>query len=128
MYEKRRTIISFTDLKAWQKGHELVLEIYAMTKRFPEEERYCLLPQMRRAASSVTANIAEGYGRQGLKEKIQFYYIAQRSLTELKDQLLIARDVGYLNEESFRKLIDSADSTGALLYGLIKKSKEYATA
>ena len=128
MSEKKRTIISFTDLKTWQKGHKLVLEIYAVTKGFPKEELFGLSSQMRRSAASITANIAEGYGRHGLKERVQFYYVAQGSLAELKDQLLIARDVGYLNEESFRKLIDSADSTGALLYGLIKKSKEYAAA
>jgi four helix bundle protein len=118
-------IRSFTDLKAWQEGHKLVVAIYKITKKFPREEIYSLTNQMRRAAASVTANIAEGFGRQGYKEKIQFYYMAQGSLIELKDQILIARDVGYLEEKDFRILAEKANATHGLLQGLITKSKSF---
>ena len=90
-------IKSFTDLKTWQEGHKLVVLVYATTKTFPKEEVYALTDQMRRAATSVTSNIAEGFGRHGYKEKIQFYYLTQGSLSELKNQLIIARDVGHLS-------------------------------
>ncbi len=67
-------IKTFTDLKAWQEGHKLVILIYKIIKLFPKEETYSLVDQMRRAATSVTSNIAEGFGRHSYKEKIQFYY------------------------------------------------------
>ena len=118
-------IASFTDLTSWQKGHQLVIEVYKQTKQFPREEMYSLTDQMRRAATSVTSNIAEGFGRQNGKEKINFYYQAQGSLTELKNQLLIARDVGYLSEEDFHDLAEKANDTHKLLQGLIKKSKTF---
>src|SRR3989344_3697710 len=89
-------IRSFTDLKVWQEGHRLVLMIYQVTNNFPGKETYSLTDQMRRAVTSVTSNVADGFGRQTYKEKVQFYYLAQGSLIELKNQLLIARDVGYL--------------------------------
>ena len=118
-------ITSFTDLLSWQEGHRLVLLIYRTTKAFPKEERYSLTSQMQRAAVSVTSNIAEGFGRQGYKEKIQFYYMAQGSLIELKNQLLVARDVGYLNRVDFQNVSDQADSAHKLLQGLITKSKSF---
>src|SRR3989344_7053479 len=116
-------IESFTDLKAWQEGHKLVLEIYKITKTFPKEETYSIIDQMRRSAMSVTANIAEGFGRQGYKEKIQFYYLAHGSLTELKDQFLIARDIDYLADSEFVELDQKLVSVHRLLLGLIKKFK-----
>jgi len=110
-----KKIQSFTDLTTWQEGHKLVILVYKTTKKFPREEIYSLVDQMRRAASSITSNIAEGFGRQGYKEKIQFYYLAQGSLTELKNQILIAKDVGYLNEDDFRLLSEKANVTHQLL-------------
>lgn len=117
-------IKSFTDLRAWQEGHTLAVEIYKVTKVFPKEEMYSLVDQMRRAAISITSNIAEGFGRQSYKEKVQFYYVAQGSLTELKNQLLLARDIGYLKETDFRLLAEQANTSHKLLIGLIRKSKE----
>lgn len=86
MNEKIR---KFTDLVAWKEGHKLVLMIYQKTKDFPKDELYSITNQMRRAVASITANIAEGFGRQSYKEKIQFYYLAQGSLTELKMHLML---------------------------------------
>lgn len=125
MIQEQNKIKEFTDLKAWQEGHELVIIVYQITKNFPREELYSLVDQMRRAATSVTSNIAEGFGRQGMKEKIQFYYLAQGSLTELKNQLLIAKDVGYLKPDDFQKLVDQANNAHKLLQGLITKSKSF---
>lgn len=120
-----RPIRDFTDLLAWQEGHKLVLDIYRLTKKFPKEEIFGLVSQMRRAAVSVTSNIAEGFGRQGYKEKIQFFYVAQGSLIELKNQLLIARDIGYISTVDFTKISERADQTHKLLQGLITKSKSF---
>ncbi len=118
-------IKSFTDLKVWQEGHSLVILIYKATKNFPKEELYSLTNQMRRSAASVTSNVAEGFGRQRYKEKIHFYYQAQGSLVELKDQILIAKDVGYLKSQELNSLILQANNTHKLLQGLITKSKTF---
>ncbi len=123
--DNKTKIKSFIDLNAWKHGHDLVIMIYKITKKFPREELYSLVDQMRRSASSITSNIAEGFGRQGYKEKIQFYYMAQGSLTELKNQLLIAKDVGYLDEQDFNILAEKANITHQLLQGLITKSKSF---
>lgn len=117
-------IKSFTDLLAWQEAHKLVISLYSITKNFPKEEIYGLTNQMRRAGISISSNIAEGFGRQGYKEKIQFYYLAQGSLIEIKNHILIARDVGYLNEEDYSLLVKRANDSHKLLQGLITKSKE----
>jgi len=118
-----KKIKSFTDLNAWQEGHKLVIIIYRLTKDFPKEETSGLINQMRRAVISITSNIAEGFGRQTYKEKAQFYYQSQGSLIELKNQILIAKDVGYLSEENFNKLTNQINLVHQLLQGLIQKTK-----
>lgn len=118
-------IRAFTDLKVWQAGHRLVIVIYKITKNFPKEETYSLVDQMRRAASSVTSNIAEGFGRRSYKEKLCFYYYAHGSLIELKNQIFIARDVGYLETVSLSELFDLSNQTHKLLQGLITSSRKY---
>ena len=118
-------IKSFTDLNTWKEGHKLVLLVYFNTKKFPKEETYSLIDQMRRSATSITSNVAEGFGRNGYKEKAQFYYLAQGSLTELKNQLLISRDVGYLSADDFNEIATQANNTHRLLQGLITKTKSF---
>lgn len=120
-------IESFTDLQVWKEGHTLVLMIYRITKAFPKEETYSLIDQMRRAAASITANIAEGFGRQTYKEKVQFYYMAKGSLAELKNFIFISRDIDYLTNDAFFQLMDQINSTDRLLQGFIKKSKTFIT-
>ncbi len=115
-------IKSFTDLFAWQKAHTLVLVIYQFTKQFPSEEIFGLTNQLRRAAVSITSNIAEGFSRASHKDKIRFYRMALSSLTEVQSQLLIARDVGYLTSNTFKKSSDISIETSKILNGLIKKT------
>ena len=123
MNNEKKKIKSFTDLLAWQEVHKLLLMIYETTKKFPKEELFCLISQMRRAALSITSNMAEGFGRQSYKEKIQFYYLAQGSLTELKNQLLAAKDIGYMDKNDFDRVAEQANRTHQLLQGFIRSSK-----
>lgn len=116
-------IKSFTDLLTWQEGHKLVLIIYQLTKDFPNEERFSLSDQMRRAAVSITSNIAEGFSRESKKGKLQFYATAKGSNTELQNQLLISKDVGYLTKEVFKKSAQQSIKVNKLLTGLIKYCK-----
>jgi len=122
---KNNSITQFTDLIVWQEGHKLVIQIYKITNSFPKQEIYSLIDQIRRAVVSITSNIAEGFGRQTIKEKIQFYYLAQGSLTEVKNQLIISKDIGYLNIINFNQAYEQANTVHKLLQGLIKKSKSF---
>lgn len=110
-------------LNSWREGHKLVLAVYRATKLFPKEELFGLTSQLRRAAVSITSNIAEGFSRHTWKEKLYFYSTARVSLTEVENQLVISRDVGYISDSAFRELSDLAIRTGKLITGLIKKSK-----
>jgi len=118
-----KKIKSFTDLIVWQQAHQLVLSIYQITKNFPKEERYSLIDQLRRAAISITSNIAEGFSRQTYKEKCQFYFMAKGSLTELQNQLLVARDIDYISQETFKQIANQTMSVQKLLSLLITKTK-----
>jgi four helix bundle protein len=110
-------IKSFEDLEVWQKSHALVLAIYKVSATFPKEERFGLTSQLRRAAVSVPANIAEGFTRRGLKDKVHFYNIAQASLHETKYYLILARDLSFMS--SYPVLWSQADEIGKMLHGLI---------
>jgi four helix bundle protein len=116
-------IQSFTDLNAWQEAHSLVLKIYELTKKFPKEEQFGLTNQIRRAVVSITSNIAEGFSRRSYKEKSQFYSMALGSLTEVQNQLLIARDILYITRTEFSLLAEKTVIVSKLLNGLIRKSK-----
>jgi len=101
MNNDENKIRKFTDLHAWQEGHKLVLMVYKNTENFPNKERYGITDQMRRAVVSLTSNIAEGFSRRSSKEKNRFYCMAQASLVELQNQLIISKDVNYLTESDF---------------------------
>ena len=116
-------ITSFTDLYAWKQGHKLVLLIYKETKKFPKDEIFGLVSQLRRCAVSITSNIAEGFGRQSYKEKIQFYFIARGSVIELQNQILICRDVGYINSQEFQEIADLSVLVHKIINGLITSAK-----
>lgn len=113
----------FTDLDAWKEGHVLVLMIYKETKLFPREELFGLISQMRRCVVSITSNIAEGFSRQSYKEKIYFYSMAQGSVTELQNQLIISHDVKYLPDDVFGVAMQQSVRVHKILNGLIKASK-----
>ncbi len=117
-------IKSFTDLIAWRKGHQLVIAVYKVTNEFPKKEMFALTNQICRCAVSITSNIAEGFSRKGIKEKIQFYYMSLGSVTELQNQLLVARDIGYLSKEEFNNLAEQTIEVSKLLNGLIKSLKK----
>ena len=116
-------IKSFTDLDAWKEGHKLVLGIYNITKEFPREEQFGLTNQLRRAAISFTYNIAEGFSRGSYKEKLRFYFMALGSLTEIQNQLLVARDIDFLKKQEFEILANQTIKISKITNGLIKKSK-----
>lgn len=120
MDSENTKIRSFTDLNAWKNGHELVLDIYRFTKKFPKEEQFGLTNQLRRAAVSITSNIAEGFSRKSFKEKGQFYFMALGSLSEIQNQSLIAKDVGYISLEDFEKLTNKTIVVSKLINGLIR--------
>ena len=122
---KDEKINSFTDLEVWQEGHKLVLIVYKITKNFPKEELFSLTNQLRRAVVSITSNIAEGFSRQGYKEKLQFYYMALGSLTEVQNQLLIAKDLKYLTRNDFDILAKQIITVHKLLNAFIARTKTY---
>jgi four helix bundle protein len=112
--------MDFRDLKVWNKAHQLTLQVYKLTKTFPKEETYRLSDQLRRAASSIPANIAEGTGRKTLKEYVQFLCNARGSVEEMNYHLILAKDLGYLSAETSGKLQEGYNETGRMLNGLIK--------
>lgn len=114
---------SFTELNAWQEGHKLVLMTYKLTRKFPKEELFCLTSQIRRCVVSVTSNIAEGFNRSSLKEKIQFYSISLGSVSELQNQILIAKDLEYVSKMEFSEIADQSIIVHKLINGLIKSLK-----
>ena len=124
MTNELETIKSFIDLSAWQEGHKFVVNIYEMSKSLPKEERYGLVSQMQRAAVSVTSNIAEGFSRDSYADKAHFYVMSHGSLTELQNQLYIARDVKYISVFHFNELMDQSEVVNRILVGLIRATKE----
>ncbi len=112
------------DLKVWIKGIELVKQVYAVTKCFPKEELYGLVGQMRRCAVSIPSNIAEGYGRLSNKELVHFLYISLGSASELETQVIIAKELAYLNLEDFESLSLQINEVLKMLSSLIKSRPE----
>ena len=102
-------------LEAWSIAIELVTEVYKRSERFPKEERYGLTSQIRRAAVSIPANIAEGAGRRSQKEFLYFLSNSQGSASELETELIIAHKLGYLDETSFASLISVLERIGRLI-------------
>lgn len=94
----------FRKLKVWEKAHRLVLSVYELTRHFPADERFGLTLQIRRAATSVPTNIAEGCGRSGDRELARFLSIAAGSASEVEYQILLSRDLGYIEEDTYRAL------------------------
>lgn len=109
---------SFESLEAYTKARQLIKDIYILQKKFPQEERYALGDQVRRAATSITANLAEGSGRVSLREKIHFIEISFGSLMEVFCELQTANDLGYITEEDFNNLRPQFTEIAKMLSGL----------
>ena len=113
-------IENFTDLDAWKESHKLVILIYKITNNFPKDELFSLTNQIKRAAVSISSNIAEGFSRYSKNEKRQFYAIAKGSLTEVENQLIIARDVGYIPNEQYEEIFLQTINVGKLISSLLR--------
>lgn len=116
-------IKTFRDAIVWQKAHKLALETYLVVSKFPKHEEFGLSSQMRRCAVSIPSNIVEGFQRATLKDTKHFLNISTGSLEELKYQILLSRDLGYMTEESYKNLCSLADEVGRLLYAWYRNLK-----
>lgn len=114
----------FEDLEVWQESQLFAVEIYHITKSFPAEEMYGMTSQLRRAAASISANIAEGFGRATVNDKLHFYTISYGSLLEVKNFLYLAQKLEYIDEEILNNLIEH----GLVCQRLINGSKRWLAA
>lgn len=116
--------MDYKELEVWQKAHEITLKIYKMTNEFPENERYGLTSQIRRAAYAIPMNIAEGKGSIYKKEYIRYLGIARGSASELEYQIILSKDLGYINEEQYKELMDENKRILKMLNKLIQALKK----
>jgi four helix bundle protein len=111
---------SFEKLIAWQKSKDLAVTIYKVTKKFPDEERYGLMSQMRRCSISISSNIAEGTGRNSMKDKARFTEIAFSSLIELLNQLILSYDLNFIAEDQYQLIRKDIEEISRMLNALRK--------
>ena len=116
----KKTVNSIEDLDVFKKSHKIAVEIYEITKAFPQDEKFALVSQMRRAAYSIPSNLMEGGHRLNKKEYRQFAGIAKGSAGELKYFLLLSKDLGYIPERKFLVLREKAEEVSRMLGGLVK--------
>jgi four helix bundle protein len=121
--EGRKKTQNFADFIVWQKGHEFVLKVYAYTADFPKAELYGLTSQLRRAAISVPANIAEGYKKRSDADKLRFYNIAQGSLEECRYYLILSEDLGYGRTDELKTLANEVARLCTAYIEAIKKRR-----
>ena len=110
----------FETLKVYKEAHLFVIEIYKVTKNFPRHELFGLISQIRRASVSVVANIVEGNSRNHKKEFIQFLYLSNGSLEEVKYYLILAKDLGYISDSEYKHLQEKAENISKMINGLIR--------
>ena len=115
---------NFKDLNVWQKSYKICIELYKLTRSFPNEEKFGLTSQMRRAAISVPSNIAEGYGRKTIPDYVRCLYIAYGSICELETQSLLSGDLNYLNETDQKILLEKIKEVERMLMALIKSLED----
>ncbi len=118
-------IKTFEDILAWKKSHKLTLSIYKITEKYPKIEEFGLKQHTRRTAFSVPSNIAEGFKRKSNTDSSRFYNISEGSLEELKYQLLLAKDLGYIGSSDYIDIFELAEETGRLLYGWKKSLQRF---
>ena len=114
------TFKSYRDLEVWKKAMRLAKRIYQVTQKFPNEERFGLTSQLRRAAVSVPSNLAEGHARFGAGEFSRFLSIAMGTVAELETQILLSQELGYIKEALTLELLAELDAIGKMLRGLAK--------
>ena len=114
-------IKSFKDLKIWQRGMEIVKDVYELTRQFPKEETYGLMSQMRRCAVLMPSNVAEGFKRYHNKEYKQFLYITLGSSAELETQLIISKNLSYITSVQLDPVIEKLDVLGRMITSLMRK-------
>ena len=119
--EEREKIKSYKDLEIWKKGVTLAADIYAISKDFRASEIYGLTNQMRRASYSISANVAEGYGRESTKNYLQFIRTARGSLYELETYLIIANKLNYLDELKLKSILQKTEELSKMINSLIRK-------
>jgi four helix bundle protein len=115
---------NYKDLKVWEKGHQFTVAVYSVTKGFPKEEIYSLTNQIRRAAASIPANIAEGCGKKSQNEFAHFLNIALGSSNEAEYFLLLAKDLGYLDNQQYEQLSTTINQIKGMLITLISRVRE----
>ncbi len=115
---------SFEDLLVWQKAHDFVLRVYGQTKEFPKDELYGLTSQFRRAAVSVPANIAEGFRRRGVPDKLKFLNIAESSLEECRYYIILARDLGFLDGSYLKEHLEDTSKLLRKYYAAIEHERK----
>lgn len=113
-------IKSYKELIVWQKAISLVSDVYAISKTFPNEEKFGLVNQLNRAVVSIPSNIAEGWGRESSKNYLQFLRISRGSLMEVETLIIISKNLNYINEDCFKKLSEQLEEVSKILQGLIK--------
>ena len=120
----KNTIKSFKDIYAWQKAHKLTLLVYQLTKKYPKDELFGLVSQTRRAIVSVPSNLVEGFRRLGGQEDLHFCNIAQASLDEARYQIMLASDLGYIEQEEYSEFESLAEETAKLIHLWIKSKNK----
>lgn len=115
---------SFEEMPVWQKAMDMAVEIFYLTEGLPKKEDYGLTSQIRRSALSVPGNIAEGFGRRHIKEKMNFYYDSRGSLSETKSHLIYGYRVGYFEKSTFHKQSDNLDDIWKQLNILINSLRK----
>lgn len=118
--EKRATVRHYRDLTAWQRAIDLVEAVYRLTRTWPDDERFGMIPQIRRAAVSIPANIAEGQGRTGTREFSHFVSVAHGSLMEVETYLVIATRLKYGTPAMLQEITNLATEVGLLVRGLLR--------
>lgn len=116
-------IRSYRDLEVWQKAIELVKDIYNVTRTFPDEEKFGLTVQIRRASISIASNIAEGHARMSTAEFMRFITIAMGSTAEVETQIILSYELGYISKDTKKKLMSHTDSIGKMLRKLHQSLK-----
>ncbi|MBX2845729.1 MAG: four helix bundle protein [Saprospiraceae bacterium] len=116
-------MVDYRKYKVWEKSHDFALQVYQLTKSFPDSEKFNLIAQLRRAATSIPTNISEGAGRETNKEFVRFLYIASGSAHESHYLLFLSKELGYANQDAIQECLQLAEEIKKMLAALIRKIK-----